>query len=293
MPVLPWKRHRSSAWSREQEAASAVAELTRSRRAIVDAYEVERRRIERDLHDGTQQYLVAAAMAIGELELSPAVESDAAAAELVREAKKAVRLAQSSLRATVRGIHPRVLTELGLRAALADVVAAAPGRVRLVCPHPLPTMPEGVAACAYFFACEALTNAAKHAPGAEVTLLLAADAHLRVSVVDDGPGGARVLDAHGLAGMRERLAAFGGDLTVSSPPGGPTQVAASIPLLLFRGELGVGVAPHPAAAPGPGTDGPDVDRSSTPGTGPTHGPTPPDLAPPSATEPTPTRKETR
>lgn len=205
----------------------------------MDAYEVERRRIERDLHDGTQQYLVAAAMKVGEAQLSPALATDPQLAALLREAQQAIGRCLDALRATVRGIHPQILTQQGLVAALSDVAAAAASPVRIVSPAPLPQLPEGVLAASYFFACEALTNAAKYAPGAQVTVLLVADDHLRVSVVDAGPGGARLKPGQGLAGMRERLAAFGGELSISSPPGGPTQVAATIPLLLHRGESGV------------------------------------------------------
>lgn len=232
------------------EAQRQIAELTASRRIIVDAYEVERRRIERDLHDGTQQHLVTAMMQLGEASLSPALQTDPALAELIVGAQNSVKRGLDALRKTVRGIHPQVLMELGLAAALEDVASAAGERVRIFCPNPLPTLPEGVLAAAYFFATEALTNAAKYAPGAGVTVLLAADEHLRVSVMDDGPGGAVIREGRGLAGMRERLAAFGGDLSISSPPGGPTQVAASIPLLLHRGESGVGpVSPVDAVGP--------------------------------------------
>ena len=94
-------------------------------------------------------------------------------------------------------------------------------------------------ACGYFFGTEALTNAAKHAPGAPVSVLVIADDSLRITVVDEGPGGAQVVQGHGLAGMAERLAAFGGEMTLSSPPGGPTRLACSIPLLLDRGQSGV------------------------------------------------------
>lgn len=233
------RRRRRATASHEDRAARTIAELTASRRVIVDAYEVERRRIEHDLHDGTQQYLVAAAMKLGEAQLSPAVADDPVLARLLTEAQQAIEAGLDALRATVRGIHPQILVEQGLAAALGDVAAAAAGDVRIVCPHPLPRLPEGVLAAAYFFACEAIANAAKHAPGAGVTVLLSTDDNLRVSVVDTGPGGARILDGHGLAGMRERLAAFGGSMTISSPPGGPTQVLASVPLLLHRGETGV------------------------------------------------------
>lgn len=214
--------------------------MVRSRRIIVDAYEVERRRIERDLHDGTQQYLVAAAMKIGEAMLAPAVADDPQLTSLLRDARSTLQQGIDSLRATVRGIHPTMLTERGLAAALEDV-AASGSNIRIVCPNPLPELPEGVLAAAYFFATEAIANAGKYAPGAPVTVLLAADSMLRVSVVDQGPGGAKLVGGHGLIGLRERLAAFGGELAISSPPGGPTQVAASIPLLLLQGEPGVQV----------------------------------------------------
>lgn len=206
-------RRRSPA-SHEAAAAATIAELTASRRAIVDAYEVERRRIERDLHDGTQQYLVAAAMKLGEARMHPAVTGTAELALLLSEAQQALRQGLDALRATVRGIHPQIVTEQGLAAALGDVADAAAIGVRIVCPHPLPELPEGVLAAAYFFASEAIANAAKHAPNAQVSVLLAADDHLRVSVVDNGPGGARIVGGHGLAGMRERLAAFGGELAI-------------------------------------------------------------------------------
>lgn len=94
-------------------------------------------------------------------------------------------------------------------------------------------------ACGYFFGTEALTNAAKHTPGAPVSVLVTSDDSLRITVVDEGHGGAQVVPGHGLAGMAERLAAFGGEMSLSSPPGGPTRVAGSIPLLLDRGQPGV------------------------------------------------------
>ena len=226
----------------EALASRRIAELTASRREIVAAYEVERRRIERDLHDGAQQQLVVGLMKLGEAQLSPTVIADPALAGLLNDAKAAIAGGLNSLRTTVRGIHPQVLTDLGLAAALRDAADQADrtGRtVRIICPHPLPAMPEGVLAAAYFFALEAMTNALKHAPGAEVTVLLTVDKSLRVCVVDTGPGGARLQPGHGLAGMRERLAAFGGELLLTSPPGGPTRLAAHLPLLLARGESGI------------------------------------------------------
>ena len=223
----------------EEDAARTIERLTNSRRVIVEAYEIERRRIERDLHDGAQQYLVAASMKLGEAQLSPAVRSDPELAVLLTEAGKALSDGLSALRRTVRGIHPQVLGERGLEAALGDVATTAANPVRIVCPNPLPKLPEGVLAVGYFFVCEAITNAAKHVPGIPVTVLLSADQDLRISVLDEGPGGARIIPGHGLAGMVERLPPFGGRLSLTSPPGGPTQLIATIPVLLHRGESGV------------------------------------------------------
>ncbi len=229
-------RRRSRDASHEETAARRIEELTASRRIIVDAYEVERRRIERDLHDGTQQYLVSAMMQLGEARLSPSVGADPELARRLADAQATVKQGLEALRRTVRGIHPQALVELGLEEALTEVAESVDDEVRVDCPHPLPPLPEGVLASAYFFAVEAITNSRKHAPGSPISVLLVADERLRVSVVDRGPGGARLVDGHGLAGMRERLAAFGGELTLVSPAGGPTQVAASLPLLLHRGE---------------------------------------------------------
>ncbi|MDO5495593.1 MAG: histidine kinase [bacterium] len=227
-----------------------MQDLTTSRREIVGAFEIERRRIERDLHDGAQQYLVASSMKVGEVALlienvrsasSPeAARTDLAnAAALIAQAQDDTDEALSALRLTVSGIHPKVLSDKGLEAAVRDMAARTGDSVTVRCPHPLPAMPEGVVAAAYFFTSEALTNAAKYAPRAPVTVLLAADESLHVAVVDTGPGGASVRPGGGLSGMKERLAAFGGIMELSSPPGGPTTVRASIPLLLQVGESGV------------------------------------------------------
>lgn len=237
---MPWPfKRRQPSPPVGEEAARRIEELTNSRRVIVDAYEVERRRIERDLHDGAQQHLVAALMKLGEARMSPALEQDPTLAALLAETQAAVKAGLDALRTTVRGIHPQALIELGLAAALEDVADTTNGQVRIVCPNPLPRLPEGVLAAAYFFATEAITNARKYAPRSPVTVLLSAEQDLRVSVVDQGPGGAHFQPGGGLEGMRERLAAFGGTMTITSPPGGPTQIAASIPLLLHRGESGV------------------------------------------------------
>ena len=241
-----FSRRRSRETSDEQEKLDA---LLASRREIVGAFEIERRRIERDLHDGAQQYLVSASMAIGEallmLDLSSAdlPESLRDLPSVLARAQQASEEGLKALRATVNNIHPKVLSDMGLEAAVREAVAASPVEASVVTPHQLPQMPEGVIATAYFFVAEALTNVAKYAPGAHATVLLAADENLHVSVVDDGPGGATITPGHGLAGLRERLAAFGGSMRCDSPLGGPTTVAASIPLLLFKGESAIPTPP--------------------------------------------------
>lgn len=217
--------------------ASELRQVRDSRRVIVAAFEIERRRIERDLHDGAQQYLVAATIKLGEaglmLEQNPTGHDvGRSVADLLEGAHRDAEEALRTLRATVSGIHPQVLSDLGLHAAVADMAERSGLDVTVRCPHRLPDMPEEVAAVAWFFCSEALTNIAKHASGATATLLLAADQDLHVSIMDNGPGGAHLRDGGGLAGMRERLAAFGGVMELTSPPGGPTALSARIPLLL-------------------------------------------------------------
>lgn len=205
-----------------------VAELTESRREIVAAFEIERRRIERDLHDGAQQFLVTASMDVGEasLLLDSATVGDRVVPERMAQVRRLLDKAQDdseaalrSLRSTVAGIHPKILSDLGLEAAVQSLCSLSSLDVVLRVPHPLPAMPEGVVAAGYFLVCESLTNAAKYAPGARVTVLLAADESLHVSVSDEGPGGAVIRPDGGLSGMRERLAAFGGTMGSCQPRG--------------------------------------------------------------------------
>ena len=220
--------------------AHHVRQLRASRLEIVTAFEIERRRIERDLHDSAQQHLVAASMKVGEAALLlDTAGAPRQALELLAQAQNAAEAALATLRTTVAGIHPTVLSDLGLEAAVRDLADRSMVDVVVRVPHRLPGMPEAVAAAAYFLVSEALTNVAKHAPEARASVLLAADDRLHVCVVDDGPGGAGVRPGHGLAGMTERLAAFGGTLALTSPPGGPTTLTARVPLLLDDGQPGV------------------------------------------------------
>lgn len=223
----------------EAQAAARIAELTASRRAIADAYEVERHRIENDLHDGAQQYFVAAAMKLGEAELAAMDIANQELSDALAATREHLQEGLSALRRTVHGIHPQVLTDRGLAAAVEEVAETYGPHVSVYCPHTLPTLPPSVLASAYFFCTEALTNAAKYAPEAKVTVLITADKYLTISVIDQGSGGAQMQPGHGLVGMKDRLSAFDGTLEINSPKGGPTQVIASIPLLLNRGESGV------------------------------------------------------
>jgi len=219
---------------RREELAQRVESLARSRADIVAAADAERRRIERDLHDGAQQRLVSLAMNLG-----MAREHFAGAPEPVRraiaDAHDEAVLALSELREFIRGLHPAVLNDRGLDAALSGLVARAPLPVRLRVDVQRPASPS-VEAVAYFIVSEALTNVAKHAQAtrAEVTVTRDGDV-LRITVTDDGSGGAAPADGDdagagtGLRGLAQRAAAVDGTLTTDSPPGGPTVIAAELP----------------------------------------------------------------
>ena len=216
----------------EQRASAKIHQLTASRRKIAEAYEVERLRIERDLHDGAQQYFVAAAMKLGEARLD--VDSP-----LLVDAARDLHNGLDALRRTVHGIHPRELSDHGLIAAIETAAAQYGPHVTVRAPHKLPRIDDSVTAAAYFFTAEALTNAAKHAPQQPVSVLVTCDHTLNISVTDQGGGNARITPGGGLDGIQERIAAFGGSMEMTSPDGGPTTVTARIPLLLFRGESGI------------------------------------------------------
>ncbi|HET9422610.1 MAG TPA: sensor domain-containing protein [Nocardioides sp.] len=211
---------------REEQLAAAVADLRRSRVDLVDAFEIERRRIERDLHDGVQQRLVALTMTLGRAELDVA---EGPGLELVRRAHEQAEAALDDLRGTVRGIHPRVLADHGLAAAVHEIADRAPVPVsvdiRLEERPPAP-----VEAAAYFVASEALTNVARHARARQAQVhAWQQNGSLVLTVVDDGVGGADAADGTGLAGLLLRLEALGGELVVTSPAGGPTEVRMEVP----------------------------------------------------------------
>lgn len=214
--------------ARDEDLGSRVVELTRSRARLADAFEAERRRIERDLHDGAQQQLVALTMTLGlaELELRG---QDAPAAALVSRARGEARLALDQLRDLVRGIHPQVLTDHGLAAAVAEVALRnpIPVTVDIDLPHRLPGAVETMA---YFTVTEALANACKHSGASRITVFGRLDEdRLALSVTDDGRGGADPSAGAGLQGLADRLAILKGRLMVVSPVGGPTRLQVEVP----------------------------------------------------------------
>jgi signal transduction histidine kinase len=206
-----------------------VDDLRTARQRIIAAADAERRRIERDLHDGAQQRLVAVTVTLGLAESR--IESDPeGAAQLVAQAREEAQLAVKELRELARGIHPAVLSDHGLAAALEALAQRAPVPVQVSGVPDTPLAPP-VEAAAYFVTAEALTNVAKHAraKGAWVSLSVERD-RLCLQVRDDGVGGADTESGCGLHGLRDRVDALDGDIEVSSPPGGGTAVNVEIPL---------------------------------------------------------------
>src|SRR3954454_2528666 len=212
----------------QAELRARLAELQASRARLVEATETERRRIERDLHDGTQQRLVSIAMTLGLAESKLAADRPAVQ-PVLHEARDALTVALAELRELTQGIRPAILVERGLAAALDDLArrAALPVRVDIAISARLP---EQIEAAAYFVASEALANAAKHSHASEVRLAAShTDGVLVLEAADDGIGGAAARGGTGLRGLADRVEALGGQLTVSSPPGRGTTLRAEIP----------------------------------------------------------------
>ncbi len=219
--------------SRSEELALRLESLARSRADVVAAADAERRRIERDLHDGAQQRLVSLAMNLG-MTRARFASAPEPVRQAIADAHDEAVLALAELREFIRGLHPAVLNDRGLDAALSGLAARAPLPVRLRVDVSRRASPS-VEAVAYFIVSEALTNVAKHAQAtqAEVTVVRAGDV-LRVSVSDDGSGGAGAADSRagagtGLRGLAQRAAAVDGTLTIDSPRGGPTVITAELP----------------------------------------------------------------
>ncbi|MDH6568474.1 signal transduction histidine kinase [Streptomyces sp. SAI-117] len=212
--------------------SARVVELESDRGIVVDTAAADLRRIERDLHDGAQARLVALAMDLG-LAKEKLTEDPAAAARMVDEAHGEVKTALQELRDLARGIHPAVLTDRGLDAALSAVASrcTVPVQVEVDLPaRPAPAI-EGIA---YFTVSELLQNISKHSRATYAAVdVWRVENRLMLQVVDNGVGGADVSAGSGLAGLAERLDAVDGILVVDSPVGGPTRVTAELP---WRGE---------------------------------------------------------
>lgn len=214
--------------SRGEELAMRVESLARSRAEIVAATDAERRRIERDLHDGTQRRLVSLAMHLG-MARERLTDAPEPVRQVIEQAHDEATEALAELRQLVRGLHPAVLDDRGLDAALSGIAANAPLPVRLRVDVATRCAPA-IEAVAYFVVSEALTNVVKHAGAsrAEVTVERTGD-RLRVVVADDGHGGATLEPDGGLRGLAQRAAAVDGTLTLDSPPGGPTTITVELP----------------------------------------------------------------
>jgi signal transduction histidine kinase len=212
------------------EVRSQLDEVQASRARIVEASDAERRRVERNLHDGAQQRLVALSLALRRARAELPADAGPELTATLEVASDQLRTALAELRELARGIHPAILTEAGLGAALRALAreSPVPATVRVeLSGEPPPT----IAAAAYFVASEALTNVAKYAGATGVELSAeVADGRLRIEVADDGRGGADPQAGTGLRGLADRVAALGGRLEVRSPAGGGTRVVAIVPL---------------------------------------------------------------
>jgi PAS domain S-box-containing protein len=210
------------------ELRARLEELAASRARIVTAGDVERRRLERNLHDGAQQRMVALSLA---LRLTQArIDSDPAGArETLVTAGEELALALAELRELARGLHPAVLSDRGLRPAVEMLAGRAPVPVEIQ-EVPAERLEEPVEAAAYYLIAEALTNVAKYAGAGAVRVSIAArDSTVVVEVADDGAGGADPAAGTGLRGLADRVEALGGSLEVVSPVGSGTTLRAEIP----------------------------------------------------------------
>ncbi len=213
----------------QSEIKAQLAEVAASRLRIVAAGDAERRRIEADLHDGAQQRLVTIALALrlAEARLDGGAESGMRG--VLAQAAEDLGEAIDELRDLARGIHPAILSESGLRAALESLVDRSPLAVQLdvaLAAEP----PSAVAATAFFAVSEALTNVVKHAHALKVSVgAVGDDNSIRITVTDDGVGGADTCEGTGLRGIADRVATVGGTLRVHSPPGGGTRFEVELP----------------------------------------------------------------
>ena len=214
--------------SQEEVLSERVEELTESRSAIMRAMHMERKRIERDLHDGAQQQLVALAMDLGRAREK--MDSDPVAArEIIDSSHERAKRVMTEMRELVQGIHPAVLSDRGLDAAVSAVAGRMPMKVDVnVRVHE--RLPEEIESTAYFVVVEALTNTTKHAQADRARVNIRRDGNwLRITVTDNGRGGADPEQGSGMRGLRDRILALEGTFAFSSPPGQGTRITVEIP----------------------------------------------------------------
>jgi signal transduction histidine kinase len=212
----------------QAETRAQLVQVQESRARLVTAADEERRRIERDIHDGAQQRLVALGLQLRTAQRRLAASADPEVERLLEASVAELQVAVDELRELARGVHPAILTEDGLGAALESLAARTPFPVELETFDD--RLPERVEATAYFVASEALANIAKHAQASRATVTARRrNGTVEIVVEDNGIGGARVEQGSGLRGLADRVEALGGRLTIDSPSGGGTRIVGEIP----------------------------------------------------------------
>jgi signal transduction histidine kinase len=210
----------------DAELVTRLQELRASRVRLVNASDAERRRLERDLHDGAQARLVSVNLLLGRVRLM--VESDAEAAAMLDQAQSELRTGLAELRELARGIHPAVLIDRGLEPAITALASRSPVPVTVDADEE--RLPAPVEIAAYFVVSEALTNVAKYAQASAASVTVRrADGVVRIEIADDGVGGADASRGSGLSGIGDRVAALDGTIVVDSPPGEGTRVCVEMP----------------------------------------------------------------
>ena len=214
--------------SKEEVLYERVEALTESRSAVMRAMHMERRRIERDLHDGAQQRLVNLAMDLGRAREKMDTDPDGAR-QIVEQSHEQAKQVLTEMRDLVRGIHPAVLTDRGLDAAVSAIAGRSPVPVKVDVQID-GRLPEEVEGTAYFVVVEALTNIARHSGATQAAVQIRRDGNwLRITVIDDGRGGADPEMGSGLRGLKDRITALDGSFALSSPAGRGTRLTVEIP----------------------------------------------------------------
>ncbi|MEU0464477.1 sensor domain-containing protein [Amycolatopsis sp. NPDC006131] len=210
--------------------ARQVQRLTETRAEALESHGAELRRIERDLHDGIQAQLVAVSVRLGLAARALAAEPDTPAAALVRDAQQGIEESLGNLRSIIRGIYPPILADRGLAGAVHALAGSQRIPVTVRVPGDLPRPPAAVEAAAYFVVAESLTNVTKHSTAQHAEVVLDGDGRrLRVTVRDDGQGGADAGAGSGLSGIRRRVAALDGTARIDSPANAGTTIEVLLP----------------------------------------------------------------